>query len=83
MDDPFTSAPPKALDIAQQLAECLAEFRRLGNMTVVDSRERAKCHRMADQLLTLFPKLDNPDERYNAPHRVEHRQFVSRMFERN
>ena len=67
-------------DLEFRLLAALRQYRRLGNQTISDAHEVAACHREADELLRLEPEKDNPVERYDAPHRVEHRRFVNRMF---
>ena len=63
-----------------KLLACLREARRLGNQTCSDVREVAAQHRKADRLLELQPELDDDAQRYDAPHRVEHRAFVNHLF---
>lgn len=69
-------------DLELQLLNCLREARRLANKTCKEAREVDAWHRKADQLLAMQPEFDDQDERLNAPHRVEHRKFINRMFAR-
>jgi hypothetical protein len=63
-----------------ELFVALREFRRLHNMTVVDSHELANAHIEVDRLLLLQPEIDDSCERYDAPMRVAHRAFVNSLF---
>lgn len=65
-----------------QLLKCIREYRRLSNKTVNDISEADACHKQADALLALEPELDNPNEKWDAPFRVEHREFIDNIFRR-
>jgi len=81
-DEPKGEAVIVETSLEKRMLAALREFRRLGNSTVNDAREVAKCWLEADALLALDPENDNPDDRYNSPANVEHRAFVDRMFRR-
>jgi hypothetical protein len=70
-------------ELELQLLAALRNFRRLNNQTVVNVFDAARAHIEADRLLAVQPELDDRRERYDAPHRVEHRAFVNRMFRRD
>jgi len=65
-----------------RLLACLREYRRLDNQGVKDNREVSACHMEADTLLEMEPVLDDRSQRYDAPHRVEHRALVNSLFRR-
>ena len=67
--------PTTPLEI--KLMASLREARRLNNLGVVDVREIRTWHYGADDLLRLDPDNDDPEQRYDAPHRVKHRKFVA------
>lgn len=67
-------------DRASALAACLREARRLHNQTVRDAAEVDAWHKEADRLLASSP-FDDPAERWDDPARVEHREFVDRLFD--
>lgn len=70
--------PTTPLEI--KLMASLREARRLNNLGVVDVRESSAWHYGADDLLRLDPDNDDPEQRYDAPHRVKHRKFVNSLF---
>lgn len=69
--------------LEKELLACIREQRRLGNQIVRDSSEVGCAHREMDRLLQLQSELDDPDERYDAPHRKEYRNHVNRLFNRH
>jgi hypothetical protein len=63
------------------LIALLIEARRLDNLIVKNSREVAAWRRKVD--LAVEGALgDDPEARYDAPARQEHREFVDRLFRR-
>ena len=71
----LSAMPTTPLEI--KLMASLREARRLNNLGVVDVREIRTWHYGADDLLRLDPDNDDPEQRYDAPHRVKHRKFVA------
>lgn len=69
-------------ELELKLLACLRTARRLQNQGVREMRDVANWHRTADRLLALQVDVDDfdQDQRYDAPHRVEHRKFVDRLF---
>jgi hypothetical protein len=59
----------------------LIEARRLSNLTCKTEDEFSAWRRKTDRAL-IGVAGDDPDERYDAPERVEHRSFVERVFRR-
>jgi hypothetical protein len=58
----------------------LATARRHGNQSVSDAREVDRWHKEVDALLAGTP-FDEPSERWDAPSRMKHRQFVNSLFD--
>lgn len=69
-------------ELEKELLAVIREYRRVGNMTVRTTNEVDRLHKNADRLLKLEPDLDDERQRWNAHHRVEHRAFVDRLFDR-
>jgi hypothetical protein len=72
---------PKRNHTKAELVVLLMEARRLANQTVKSSSECAAWHRKTDRALQGEPG-DDPEERYDLPARLEHQEFVDRLFTR-
>ncbi len=66
-----------------ELLACIREYRRLNNQTVVNVIEKNAVHLRADALLRNQPELDDPNERFDAPFRIEHREFIDSLFSKS
>jgi hypothetical protein len=71
--------PTLRQSMSNELLACLAEGRRLHNQTVRDAAEIDAWHKQADALLD-GTRWDDPTARWDAPARVEQREFVNRLF---
>ena len=68
-------------DQQKKLIELLTEARRLGNQTVKDAGEVARWHKATDALLTDLG-VNQPEEHWDAPQRVEARKLIQQMLRR-
>jgi len=61
----------------------IKDARRLNNQTMRDTGEMDELHRRMDRWIAQHCVDGTPEERWDAPFRVEHRAFVKSLFRRD